>query len=149
MTAAGTRADGVARFREYLREHNHPVTPQRLRVAEAVFGTHRHVTAEEIRRRLATEGDPVGKATVYRTLDLLRRAGMVLEHDFGEGVRRYEPRRTRPRHAHLVCTTCGKVIEFVTEDVERIVREVAALHDFEPTHHRMEVYGTCEECRAR
>lgn len=149
MTAAGPEPDGVARFREYLREHNHPVTPQRLRVAEAVFGTHRHVTAEEIRLRLEAEGEPVGKATVYRTLDLLHRAGMVLEHDFGERIRRYEARRTRPRHEHLVCTTCGKVIEFVTGDVERIVREVAGLHEFEPTHHRMEVYGTCEECRAR
>ncbi len=149
MSAAGSRPTGAERFREYLRQHNHPVTPQRLRIAEIVFGTHRHITAEEIRARLEASGGRVGKATVYRTLDLLVRAGLIRQHDFAEGIRRYEPRRTRPRHEHLVCTRCGKVIEFVSMDVERIEREVAALHDFEPTHHRMEIYGLCEECRTR
>lgn len=149
MSEAGLRLTGADRFREYLRAHNHPVTPQRLRIAEIVFGTHRHITAEEIRGRLDETGTRVGKATVYRTLDLLLRAGLIREHDFGQGIRRYEARRTRPRHEHLVCTRCGKVIEFVSQDVERIEREVAALHDFEPSHHRMEIYGRCEECRGR
>lgn len=143
-----TRAEtGVGRFRSYLRRTDHPVTPQRVRVARILFGTHDHISADEIMARLRREGEPVGKATVYRTLDLLVEADLIREHDFGEGFRRYEPRPTRPRHEHLVCTGCGKVIEFQHEAIERLEREVAGLHGFEPSHHRLEIYGRCEECR--
>lgn len=138
--------DGVARFREYLRTYNHPVTPQRLRVAEVLFGTHRHISAEEIREILESRKEPIGKATIYRTLDLLSKAGLVREHDFGDGFRRYEARPSRPRHEHLVCTRCGKVIEFESDAVDRLEREIAALHRFRPSRHKLEIYGLCEEC---
>ena len=137
---------GVGDFREYLRAYNHPVTPQRLRVAETLFGTHRHVSAEEIGDKLRAGGESIGKATIYRTLDLLLKAGLIREHDFGEGFRRYEARPARPRHEHLVCTRCGKVIEFESDAVERLEREIAALHHFRPSRHRLEIYGLCEEC---
>lgn len=146
MNDPGPGSSGVDRFREYLREYNHPVTPQRLKVARILFGTHRHISADEILERLRREDQPVGKATVYRTLDLLLKAELIREHDFGEGFRRYEPRRTRPHHEHLVCTRCGKVIEFQAREIERIEEEVSALHRFRPTHHKMEIYGLCEDC---
>lgn len=146
MTSESAREFGLERFREYLRRYNHPVTQQRLRIAEIVFGTHRHVSAAEILRRLRSDQALVGKATVYRTLDLLLRAGLIREHDFGEGFRRYEPQPTRPHHEHLVCTTCGKVIEFEYEEIERMESEVAALHRFRPQHHKVEIYGMCDEC---
>lgn len=146
MSAENAREAALERFRSHLRAEGHPVTAQRMRVAEILFGTHHHVSAEEILARLRTSRRPVGKATVYRTLELLREAGLIREHDFGEGFKRYEPHPTRPRHEHLVCTRCGKVIEFVSGDVERVESEVAALHRFRPTHHRLEIYGLCEEC---
>ena len=149
MTTNDARAAALEDFRAWLRSRGHPVTPQRMRVAEVLFGTHHHISAEEIIERLRKGSGRrrgVGKATVYRTLDLLRDAGLIREHDFGEGFRRYEPRPTRPRHEHLVCTRCGKVIEFESEAVERVEREVAGLHRFRPTHHKVEIYGVCEEC---
>lgn len=146
MTFASAPEAALERFRDHLRAHGHPVTPQRMRVAELLFSTHHHISAEEILARLRRSRRPVGKATVYRTLELLREAGLIREHDFGERFKRYEPRPTRPRHEHLVCTRCGKVIEFVSNAVERVEAEVAALHRFQPTHHRLEIYGLCEEC---
>ncbi len=137
---------GVERFREFLNEYNHPVTPQRLRVAELLFGTHDHISVDEIVQRLRVGGDTVGKATVYRTLDLLLKAGLIREHDFGEGFRRYEPCPARPHHEHLVCVRCGKVIEFESAAFERLQADVANLHRFEPSHHKVEIYGKCEEC---
>jgi Fur family ferric uptake transcriptional regulator len=118
-----------------------------MRVAELLFGTHHHISAEEILTRLRAGRRPVGKATVYRTLELMREAGLIREHDFNEGFKRYEPRPTRPHHEHLVCTRCGKVIEFVSSAIDRVESEVAALHRFAPTHHRVEIYGLCEDCR--
>lgn len=146
MTGDDGARTGMERFRSYLRERNLPATRQRLRIAEILFGTHRHVSADEILARLRREDDPVGKATVYRTLDLLLTARLIREHDFGEGFRRYEPRRIRLRHEHLVCTRCGKVIEFQSEEIERLEADVASLHQFQPTHHKVEIYGLCEEC---
>lgn len=148
MAADGPAASGgQERFRDYLRVCNLSVTRQRLRIAEAVFGTHSHVSAEEILDHLQRGGSTVAKATIYRTLDLMLAAGLIREHDFGDGFRRYEARPTRPRHEHLVCTKCGKVIEFESPEIERIETEVAALHCFQPVHHRLEIYGLCEECR--
>jgi Fur family ferric uptake transcriptional regulator len=146
LTARDSREAALERFRTYLRAEGHPVTPQRVRVAEILFGTHHHISAEEILDRLRASRRAVGKATVYRTLELMREAGLIREHDFGDGFKRYEPRPTRPRHEHLVCVRCGKVIEFEAEAFERIEREVASLHGFRPTHHKVEIYGVCEEC---
>lgn len=146
MTTGDSRESALERFRTYLRAGGHPVTPQRIRVAETLFGTHHHISAEEILERLRDRRRGVGKATVYRTLELLREAGLIREHDFGDGFKRYEPRPTRPHHEHLVCIRCGKVIEFVSEEIERVERDVAALHRFRPTRHKVEIYGLCEEC---
>lgn len=148
MTPRTGSALGVERFREFLNKYNHPVTPQRLRVAELLFGTHDHISADEIVQRLRVSGDTVGKATVYRTLDLLLKAGLIREHDFEEGFRRYEPCPARPHHEHLVCVGCGKVIEFESAAFERLQADVAALHRFEPSHHKVEIYGECEECHS-
>lgn len=136
----------VERFREHLRSANLAVTSQRMRIAEILFNTHRHVSADEILERLQREGGSVGKATVYRTLGLLVEAGLVREHDFGDGFRRYEPTPHRPHHEHLVCTRCGKVIEFEAPEIEGLEAEVAARHRFRPEHHKVEIYGLCEEC---
>lgn len=136
----------MERFREHLRTSSLPVTSQRMRIARILFDTHRHVSADEIMDRLRADGEAVGKATVYRTLGLLVEAGLIREHDFGEGFRRYEPSPTRPHHEHLVCTRCGKVIEFEAPEIERLEAEIAGRHRFVPDHHKVEIYGLCEDC---
>lgn len=146
MTQAVGRERAIERFREHLRTSSLPVTSQRMRIARILFNTHRHVSADEIMERLRADGEAVGKATVYRTLGLLVEAGLVREHDFGEGFRRYEPSPTRPHHEHLVCTRCGKVIEFEAPEIERLESEIADRHRFLPDHHKVEIYGLCEEC---
>ena len=74
--------DGDA-FRQYLRDHNLPVTTQRLAIADIVFDTDRHLSAEEIAVELKSQGAAAGTATVYRTLEVLVRSGLVVERDFG------------------------------------------------------------------
>src|SRR5213596_4003102 len=88
MKVDGTKL--LEQFRRHLAEHNLPATQQRLAVAEAVFFAGEHLSAEEVGRRVARRV-AVGTATIYRTLDLLVRAGLAKEHDFGEGFKRYEP----------------------------------------------------------
>ena len=99
----------VERFVGYLREHNLPVTAQRLAIADVLLTSDRHLSAEEVAHEVSARGRTVGTATVYRTIDTLVESGLLVERDFGEGFRRFEPARDVPHHEHLVCTQCGKV----------------------------------------
>ena len=132
----------LALFARYLREQGLPVTQQRMAVAEAVFSSSRHLSVEDLESDLRGAGLRLGKATIYRALDVLVRSGLVEEHDFGEGFKRYEHRLSRdPVHHHLVCTDSGEVIEFRSEELRRIVNETAARHGFRPTHHKLVIFG--------
>ena len=144
------KVDGVKlldAFRRYLGDHNLPLTQQRLAVGEILFVAADHLSAEDVARQLARKGEAVGTATVYRTLDLLVRSGLVREHDFGEGFKRYEPMAAGQVHEHCVCSSCGKVMEFSNDRLERMIALLAEEVEFRPHHHRLEVYGLCRECQ--
>ena len=136
-------------FRRYLREHNLPVTSQRELVAEVVLTAPGHLSADDVEHRLRERGAHVGKATVYRTLDLLTESGMIARRDFGEGFRRYERVPGRQHHEHLICLRCGTVIEFSNERLERMKALIAEEYGFRHHHHRLEIFGTCPECQQR
>jgi Fur family transcriptional regulator, ferric uptake regulator len=145
-------AEGAAlldRFRRYLRDHHQPVTQPRERVAEVVLSSADHLSVDQIRRALRERGHEVGLATIYRTLDLLERSGVVRAHDFGQGFRRYEPTPEQAHHHHLICLRCGRVEEFLHERLERMLPMIADEHGFQPERHRLELYGVCRECQRR
>lgn len=134
-------------FRAYLREHNLPITRQRALIAEVVLESGRHLSVEEVASELHARGARAGLATVYRTIELLVRSGLVVERDFGEGFRRYEAARDIPHHEHLLCTQCGRVTEFRDERLERITTLVAETRGYQRQRHRLVIYGICRECR--
>ncbi len=137
----------VQRFTAYLREHNLPVTAQRLAIAEALLTSDRHLSAEEVAQEVSARGRSVGTATVYRTIDTLVESGLLVERDFGEGFRRFEPARDVPNHEHLVCTQCGKVDEFRDERLERMTTIVAESRGFARQRHRLVIHGVCRDCQ--
>jgi Fur family ferric uptake transcriptional regulator len=136
-------------FTAYLRDHNLPVTAQRLAIAAVVLGSDRHLSADDVAGELARRGSAAGTATVYRTLDLLVASALVVERDFGEGFRRYEPARDEPHHEHLLCTVCGRVTEFRDERLDRMTTLIAEGHHFARQRHRLVIYGVCERCQRR
>ncbi len=137
----------VERFVGYLRAHNLPVTAQRLAIAEVLLVSDRHLSAEEVAQEVTAGGRKVGTATVYRTIDTLLESGLVVERDFGEGFRRFEPARDIPHHEHLVCTQCGKVEEFRDERLERMTTLVAESRGFARQRHRLVIHGVCRDCQ--
>jgi Fur family ferric uptake transcriptional regulator len=137
----------VERFTAYLREHNLPVTAQRLAIAEVLLTSEHHLSAEEVAREVSARGRSVGTATVYRTIDTLLESGLLVERDFGEGFRRFEPARDVPNHEHLVCTQCGKVEEFRDERLERMTTIVAESRGFARQRHRLVIHGICRDCQ--
>lgn len=136
-------------FRAYLREHNLPITAQRLAIADVVLHSADHLSAEEVLEELVMRGAAVGTATVYRTIDLLVTSGLVVERDFGEGFKRFEPARDIPHHEHLLCTICGRVTEFRDERLERMTMLIAESHGFARQRHRMVIHGVCSECQKK
>ncbi len=136
-------------FRRYLRQQGLPVTQQREVVADVVFSSREHLSVEEIEAKLKERGERIGKATIYRTMEILVRSGLVEDHDFGDGFKRYEHLfGHQPVHEHLICTSCRTVIEFQSPELQRIQSSVSAEHGFLPTRHRLEIYGLCADCQA-
>lgn len=142
-------ADLLERFTGWLRDRRLPLTRQRALVAEVVFSADDHPSVEAIRRELDRRGERIGLATIYRTLEMLTKGGFVAAHDFGDGRRRFEPTPASARHEHLVCRRCGRVVEFINERIERMMRMVADEHRFLYERHRAEIHGLCSDCRGR
>ena len=135
-------------FGRYLRDQGLPVTHQREAVAEVVFASEEHLSVDDLERRLRERGERIGKATIYRTLDLLVRSRLVEEHDFGEGFKRYEHRLSNhPVHEHLICLECGTVTEFESTELYGVESRVRTEHGFQPVRRRLEIYGLCRACR--
>ncbi|HWP01802.1 MAG TPA: ferric iron uptake transcriptional regulator [Methylococcus sp.] len=106
----------------------------------------RHMTAEDIYRRLIQQGEEIGLATVYRVLTQFEAAGLVKRHHFEGGNSVFELAKGE-HHDHILCVKCGRVEEFRDEIIEKRQREVAADMDFELTDHSLCLYGICAKCK--
>ncbi|MFQ5704102.1 MAG: Fur family transcriptional regulator [Gemmatimonadales bacterium] len=152
MTNPPPSVDGDALleiFRRYLRDHNLPVTHQRVAIAEAVFFAKSHLSVGDLEALLSSGAIRIGRATIYRTLELMLEAGLIREHDFDEGFKRYEAVTAKGHHEHLICMDCGRVVEFSSERLERMKVLIAEEYGFRHHHHRLEIYGVCRECQGK
>ena len=123
-----------------LRKAGLKVTHPRLRILELLeHAKPRHMTAEDIYRQLLDSGDEIGLATVYRVLTQFEAAGLVLKHNFEGGHAVYELDRGE-HHDHMVDIETGKVIEFHSEEIERLQAEIAAKHGYQIEEHALVLY---------
>jgi Fur family ferric uptake transcriptional regulator len=130
------------------RDHQRP-TPQRLLVAETLFH-HGHQNLDELHQHARRADPTLGYATVYRTLKLLEKCGLVNCSNFGDGTARYEINlHAAEHHDHMICTGCGRIVEFENDAIEAMQRQIALAHGFELTSHRMDLYGVCPRCQRR
>ncbi|HSJ09837.1 MAG TPA: Fur family transcriptional regulator [Longimicrobiales bacterium] len=137
-------------FRRYLREQGLPVTQQREAIAEVVFSSSQHLSVEELEGKLREQGERIGKATIYRTLEMLVKSGLVEEHDFGEGFKRYEHLfGQKPVREHLICTECGKVSDIHSPELVRVQEEAARRQGFLASRYRLQIYGLCADCQSK
>jgi len=128
-------------------------TPPRREIFDEIVRMSGHFSAEDLvarfrSRRGKKRGGPViSRATVYRTLALLVECGLVREVLFTEKHTHYESAYSRAHHEHMVCTKCGRAIEFDDSDLERALHKAARAAGFLPVSHTIEVYGLCDRCR--
>jgi len=106
------------------------------------------LSVQEMHERLRAEGERVGLASVYRTLEGLLDAGLVQRVDLGDGVARFERADpTGEHHHHLVCDDCGRVQPFADDGLEAELRRVAGGHGYAVAAHEVVLHGACEDCR--
>jgi len=129
----------------YLEDHSLKHTKQREAILEVFLEASGHVTSEDIYSRVREQHPSIGYTTVYRTMKLLCEAGLAQERHFDDGIARYEIEHEH--HDHLVCTKCGRVIEFECAMIEATQNEIADRYRFRVLRHRHELYGHCEDCR--
>ena len=124
-------------------------TAQRREVFREILRMRGHFSAQELADRCRSRrgGPAISRATVYRTLPVLLQCGLVREVIFTEKHSHYEAVYSREHHEHMVCTKCGRTIEFDDSDLERALRRIARTAHFSPVSHKVEVYGLCNKCR--
>ncbi len=131
---------------DYISQHNLKITKQRRAVLEAFLGIEDHISAEDLYKIVSAKEPKIGLATVYRTLSLLTQSGLAEELDFGEGQKRYEHKYLHSHHDHMICTQCGKILEFQNPMIEKLQEDVAREHRFEMTSHKLDLFGLCSDC---
>jgi Fur family ferric uptake transcriptional regulator len=119
-------------------------TLPRLKILGILEGDdQRHMTAEDVYKRLLDAGEEVGLATVYRVLTQFETAGLVIRHNF-EGGRSVFELNQGGHHDHMVCMECGRVFEFYDKTIEERQRRVAQEQGFIIDDHSLYLYGVCE-----
>ena len=139
----------VDQFVAFLRKRGLKLTPQRLRIAETVFATHAHFTAERLYELVKKREPLVGRVTVYRTLEHLMESGMVEELSIARGVATYEHTAGHAHHDHLICERCGKIQELRSEGLEKMKEKEARAVGWEPQSHLLKIRGLCPDCRPK
>lgn len=143
------RRDPIAALGEFLQQSGLKHSRQRETIAQTFFEMGGHVPVDALVARVREQDPHVSVATVYRTMKLLAECGLAVQRRFGDGQTRYEPahRRHGDAHDHLICTTCGAIVEFESERITKLQRRVARRHGFEVERRRVELYGRCAGCR--
>ncbi len=141
----GKALSEITVLKDHLGKNQLKLTRQREQIL-SVFLKMEHVTAEHMYRLLSRKDPHIGLATIYRTLNLFCDAGLAQARHFGTQTQ-YDNVSHKGHHDHLICTSCGKIVEFENCDIERLQEEVAKRNGFVIQTHKLELYGLCSGCR--
>ena len=135
-------------FKDILKQNKLKFTSQREIILYTLYNNTEHFTSEDLYMLIKEEYPEltVGIATVYRTLTLLEENGLVSSISLGTQGKKYEI-ANKPHHDHIICDTCGKIVEFENEEIEALQQAIATKSGFKLTNHIMQLYGICDECQ--
>ncbi|MGH7197576.1 MAG: Fur family transcriptional regulator [Candidatus Omnitrophota bacterium] len=133
-------------FTKFLEKKELKLTSQRRTILHEAIQAKGHLSADDL-LDFSKKADPtISKATVYRTLALLKEGGVLEEQDFGGGHKVYERAQGRKHHDHFVCVKCGKIIEFENDQIERLQDSEAKKCQFKVVYHSLKLFGFCKNC---
>jgi len=129
-----------------LRGQGFRLTPQRMMILSAIEDGNGHICAEEIYAQVTAKYPHVNISTVYRTLELLKKLGLVIETDLGDGRLRYHS-TDKGHHHHLVCKECGAIIDIDESTLVRLQDVLLHQYNFSAELKHVAIFGLCEKCQ--
>ncbi|MEW6374518.1 MAG: Fur family transcriptional regulator [Thermodesulfobacteriota bacterium] len=142
-------------WQHQFRRHGYRMTSPRQALIDLFSRSTKHLSAKEIYTSIQKSYPAIGLTTVYRTLDLLVKMGVLNKFDFGDGQSRFELGHgiKKDHHHHLICMKCGKIVDysdFMKEEIELVKKVEMALskkYNFEIKDHEIQFYGVCNKCQ--
>ena len=148
LPASGSGKNSAAAdvFKKYLAGQNLKMTRERRSILQEVFTSDEHFGADELHLRFVTKRVPMSRATIYRALDHLVKSGLVRRVYLDQKKAFYEHVYGRKHHEHMICLSCGKVIEFSDDPLEQRQDKVCRDLKFKPLRHSLRIVGLCSDC---
>ena len=134
------------KIEDMLRQSGFKITPQRRTIVNTITLSREHLTPAEIYERVHQEHPGIGLVTVYRTLEMLTKLGLICEVHAGDNCRSYLMRRPAEHHHHLICSQCGTVIDFTDCDLSELEARLSKGTGFKIDSHLLEFLGV-HPCR--
>jgi Fur family peroxide stress response transcriptional regulator len=131
-----------------LRERNCRITPQRVAILKVFLGSLEHPSVEQVYAEVKGNFPTTSLATVYKTVNLLKEIGEILEISSAEGGSRYDGNKPYP-HPHLICTQCKTISDPGLRSLEQITAEVAAVSGYRIVSHQVDFFGICPACQSK
>jgi len=132
---------------KFLLNRNLKKTAPRFQILDVFLSTEGHISAYELHALIKKKHPEIGFSTVYRSLKLLVESKLANEVNFGDGQSRFEKAFKRSQHGHLICTSCGKTEEFISESINNLKKKISGKHKYKLQGANFEIYGLCQDCQ--
>uniref|UniRef100_A0A7C4TGD1 Ferric uptake regulation protein n=1 Tax=candidate division WOR-3 bacterium TaxID=2052148 RepID=A0A7C4TGD1_UNCW3 len=136
----------IRKLENYKMKKGLKSSSKRATIIEYFLKQNQHLSAEELRSRLKKLLPGIGYSTVYRALKLLSDCGLAKVRHFEKGKTSFEPVHKKGHHDHLICTRCGRIIEFTNYEIEKLQKKITRKFKFKVKDHKLEIYGLCQKC---
>lgn len=138
----------IEELKKIVKQKGLKYTEQREIVLNILLNADEHLSAEDVYNKIKEQfpDTNIGIATVYRALSFLEEVDLITSIAFGTDGKKYES-NSKSHHDHLICTNCGKIVEFLDEEIEKRQDRIAKKNKFKITSHSMQLYGLCEDCQ--
>jgi len=136
-------------FNKFLKDRGQRLTRERSAILQKVFSYHGHFDPESLYLKMRDCGLKASRASVFRTLNLLCECGLIEKVRKTEHGTIYERTFGHAHHDHMLCIMCGNIIEFYSEDIERLQESLCNKQNFQGVNHTLEIRGYCKKCRKK
>ncbi len=141
-------SEAIDDLKVVLKNKGMKYTEQRAIILQILLNIDDHLNAEEVLDIVKEEypDQKIGIATIYRTLNFLEEVNLISSISFGKDGKKYEG-NTSKHHDHIICTGCGKIVEFLDDEIEKKQEDIAKANGFKITDHTMQIFGLCTACQ--